>query len=57
MDRCLIASIAIRIMSDTRDEEQEQRWREKTRSRWIPRSNRTILYDTGNILNSIIPVI
>ena len=29
MDRCLIASIAIRIMSDTRDEEQEQRWREK----------------------------
>jgi hypothetical protein len=29
MDRCLIASIAIRIMSDTRDEEQEQRWRER----------------------------
>jgi hypothetical protein len=26
-NRCLIASIAIRIMSDTRDEEQEQRWR------------------------------
>jgi hypothetical protein len=28
-DRCLIASIAIRIVSDTRDEEQEQRWRER----------------------------
>jgi hypothetical protein len=37
LDR-LIASIAIRIMSDTRDEEQEQRWRERrqeTRLRWI----------------------
>jgi hypothetical protein len=45
-------------MIDTRDEdeeqkqEQRQRWRERreTRSRWIPRSNRTILYDTGKIL-------
>ncbi len=31
MDRCFIASVAIRITSDTstRDEEQEQRWRER----------------------------
>ena len=33
-----IASIAIRIMSDPRDEEQEQRWRE--------RQDRGVLQDT-----------
>jgi hypothetical protein len=49
-------------MSDTRDEEQEQRWRERqdTRSRCVarhPRSNCNIIYNTGNILNSIIPVL
>ncbi len=55
-----IASIAIRIMSDTRDEEQEQRWRE--------RQDRGVLQDTQDLtvtyiisviyfLNSIIPVL
>ena len=36
-----IASIAIRIMSDTRDEEQEQRWRE--------RQDRGVLQDTQDL--------
>ena len=50
MDRCLIASIAIRIMSDTRDEEQEQRWRE--------RQDRGVLQDTQDLtVTYIIPVI
>ncbi len=37
-----IASIAIRIMSDTRDEEQEQRWREK--------QDRAVLQDTQDLV-------
>ena len=50
MDRCLIASIAIRIVSDTRDEEQEQRWRE--------RQDRGVLQDTQDLtVTYIIPVI
>ncbi len=45
-----IASIAIRIMSDTRDEEQEQRWRE--------RQDRGVLQDTQDLtVTYIIPVI
>jgi hypothetical protein len=44
------ASIAIRIMSDTRDEEQEQRWRE--------RQDRGVLQDTQDLtVTYIIPVI
>ncbi len=44
------ASIAIRIMSDTRDEEQEQRWREK--------QDRAVLQDTQHLtVTYIIPVI
>jgi hypothetical protein len=45
-----IASIAIRIMSDTRDEEQEQRWRE--------RQDRGVLQDTQDqTVTYVIPVI
>ncbi len=45
-----IASIAIRIMSDTRHEEQEQRWRE--------RQDRGVLQDTQDLtITYIIPVI
>ncbi len=53
-----IASIAIRIMSDTRDEEQEQRWRER-QDRGVLQDTQdlTVTYNTGNILNSIIPVL
>ena len=44
------ASIAIRIMSDTRDEEQEQRWREK--------QDRAVLQDTQDLtVTYTIPVI
>ena len=66
MDRCLIASIAIRIMSDTRDEEQEQRWRERQdRGVGVLQDTQDLtancncnIYNTSNIiLNSIIPVL
>ncbi len=40
------ASIAIRIMSDTRDEEQEQRWRE--------RQDRGVLQDTQDLIYLIV---
>ena len=44
-----IASIAIRIMSDTRDEEKEQRWRK--------RQDRGVLQDTQDLtVTYIIPV-
>ncbi len=61
MDRCLIASIAIRIMSDTRDEEQEQRRRERQDRGGF--QDLTVQYYMIPvmviyiILNSIIPVI
>ena len=44
-------------MSDTRDEEQEQRWREgQDRGVLQDTQDLTVTYNTGNIINSIIPV-
>ncbi len=56
--RAYKASIAIRIMSDTRDEEQVQRWRERQdRGVLQDAQDLTVTYNTGNIINSIIPVL
>ncbi len=53
----LIARIAIRIMSDTRDEEKDRNKDQGVlQDTQDPRTNCKI-YDTGNILNSIILVL
>jgi hypothetical protein len=57
----LIARIAIRIMSDTRDEEKDRNKEQRLKIKGVlqdtqdPRNN-CMIYNTGNILNSIIPV-
>ncbi len=52
-----IASIAIRIMSETRDKEKDRNKDQRCVARHPRSKNNCKIYNTGNILNSIIPVL